>query len=195
MAGQVENSFIHQRNRGPCSTRRVNGEVDGRLGTDFGRALQLDHRAPCRVSDADRSATDQPERTRITLLRHRTGERHDSVHVGQVQIRGDQHFDLVVAAVDRYRSRGVNAMAFECEKAHPGGRRFDLDDRERREMGIEPLPRSLDEALDVMEGSELVRTTLGDHIFEWFLRNKRHEWSEYQSQVTPFELDRYLPTW
>lgn len=72
---------------------------------------------------------------------------------------------------------------------------FDLDDGQRRELGIEPLPRSLDEALDLMEGSDLVRDTLGDHIFEWFLRNKRREWSDYQSQVTPFELDRYLPSW
>jgi glutamine synthetase len=71
---------------------------------------------------------------------------------------------------------------------------FDLSETERRELGVEPLPRSLDEALDVMEGSELARTALGDHIFEWFLRNKRVEWAEYQSQVTPFELERYLPS-
>jgi glutamine synthetase len=72
---------------------------------------------------------------------------------------------------------------------------FELDDKGRADLGVDPLPRSLDEALDVMEGSALVRETLGDHIFEWFLRNKRSEWSEYQSQVTPFELERYLPTW
>jgi glutamine synthetase len=71
---------------------------------------------------------------------------------------------------------------------------YDLTEGERREIGVEPLPRSLDEALDVMEGSDLVRKTLGDHIFEWFLRNKRAEWAEYQSQVTPFELERYLPS-
>ena len=57
------------------------------------------------------------------------------------------------------------------------------------------LPQSLAEALDAMEGSELVREALGEHIFEWFLRNKRAEWADYKAQVTPFELDRYLPTW
>ena len=62
-------------------------------------------------------------------------------------------------------------------------------------MGVEPLPSNLAEALDEMEASELVRETLGDHIFEWFLRNKRAEWNEYQRQVTPFELEHYLPTW
>ena len=46
-----------------------------------------------------------------------------------------------------------------------------------------------------MEESKLARETLGEHVFEWFLRNKRAEWAEYQAQVTPFELDRYLSTW
>ena len=42
-----------------------------------------------------------------------------------------------------------------------------------------------------MEKSDLVADTLGDHLFSWFLRNKRREWNEYKAQVTPFELDRY----
>ncbi|HUG88148.1 MAG TPA: type I glutamate--ammonia ligase [Actinomycetota bacterium] len=62
-----------------------------------------------------------------------------------------------------------------------------------RRQGIELLPLSLDEALLEMERSELVAETLGDHLFEWFLRNKRREWAEYKSQVTPFELRTYLP--
>jgi glutamine synthetase len=45
-----------------------------------------------------------------------------------------------------------------------------------------------------MEKSELVAEALGEHIFEWFLRNKRHEWRGYKTQVTPFEIDRYLRT-
>ena len=72
---------------------------------------------------------------------------------------------------------------------------LDLDDHERKRLGVSALPRSLQEALDVMEESELVRDTLGEHVFEWFLRNKRAEWSEFQSRVTPFELERYLGTW
>ena len=44
-----------------------------------------------------------------------------------------------------------------------------------------------------MERSELVAETLGEHVFDFFLRNKRAEWDEYQRQVTPFELSRYLP--
>ncbi len=67
-----------------------------------------------------------------------------------------------------------------------------LTDAERRAMGIEPLPASLSEAISLMEDSELVAETLGEHVFDFFLRNKRAEWSEYRSQVTEFELRRYL---
>jgi glutamine synthetase len=72
---------------------------------------------------------------------------------------------------------------------------FELTAEERAAEGIRPLPQSLSDALDVMEGSELVAECLGEHIFEWFLRNKRSEWADYKSQVTQFELDRYLPNW
>jgi glutamine synthetase len=56
-----------------------------------------------------------------------------------------------------------------------------------------PLPQSLAEALDLMESSKLLHETLGEHQVEWFLRNKRSEWDAYRGQVTPFELERYLP--
>jgi len=70
---------------------------------------------------------------------------------------------------------------------------WSLTEGERRALGIEPLPRSLDEAIAIMEGSELVAETLGEHVFDFFLRNKRAEWQEYRRQVTQFELDRLLP--
>ncbi len=69
---------------------------------------------------------------------------------------------------------------------------FELTDEERSAEGIAQLPQSLAEALDTMARSELVAETLGEHIFEWFLRNKRQEWLGYKTQVTQFELDRYL---
>ena len=55
------------------------------------------------------------------------------------------------------------------------------------------FPASLNEALGEMESSELVADTLGDHVFEWFIRNKRAEWAGYKAHVSQFELDRYLP--
>jgi glutamine synthetase len=71
---------------------------------------------------------------------------------------------------------------------------YELTTEERMAEGITSLPGSLSEALDAMESSELVAATLGEHVFEWFIRNKRSEWKDYKTQVTPFELDRYLPT-
>ena len=70
---------------------------------------------------------------------------------------------------------------------------WELTDAERQAMGIQPLPESLDEALKVMEKSDFVAGVLGEHAFEYFLRNKRQEWEEYRKQVTPFELKKYLP--
>lgn len=70
---------------------------------------------------------------------------------------------------------------------------FALTPAEIAAQGIQPLPGSLHEALALMEESDLVRDTLGEHVFEWFLRNKREEWAGYKAAVTQFELDRYLP--
>lgn len=70
---------------------------------------------------------------------------------------------------------------------------FDLTEEERKAMGIERLPETLADALDEMERSELVRRALGEHTFNWFLRNKRKEWERYQHHVSRFELEQYLP--
>jgi glutamine synthetase len=69
---------------------------------------------------------------------------------------------------------------------------FEMDDAVLAKLGINQLPQSLAEALHTMERSELVHDALGDHIFEWFLRNKRREWRDYKTHVSQFELERYL---
>ena len=70
---------------------------------------------------------------------------------------------------------------------------WELTDADRRALVIEALPTSLTDAVRAMERSELVAETLGEHVFDFFLRNKRAEWADYRRQVTAFELDRYLP--
>ena len=69
------------------------------------------------------------------------------------------------------------------------------DESERASTDHKLLPANLSVALDRMEGSELVREALGEHIFEWFLRNKRAEWGDYRTHVSSFELRRYLSSW
>jgi glutamine synthetase len=68
-----------------------------------------------------------------------------------------------------------------------------LTPAERHALGMRPLPTTLDRAIAEMERSELVAETLGEHVFDFFLRNKREEWGDYRRQVTQWELDRYLP--
>lgn len=68
-----------------------------------------------------------------------------------------------------------------------------LTPAERAAMGAKRLPETLAEALDLMESSELIADALGEHVFNWFLRNKRAEWDRYQQHVSAFELETYLP--
>jgi glutamine synthetase len=70
---------------------------------------------------------------------------------------------------------------------------YELTPAERAAAGISQLPANLGEALSFMESSELVAETLGEHLFEFFLANKREEWRAYAAHVTQFEVERYLP--
>jgi glutamine synthetase len=70
---------------------------------------------------------------------------------------------------------------------------WSLTARERKALGLEPLPLSLHDAIGIAENSELLAETLGEHVYDFFLRNKRAEWEEYRGQVSAFERDRMLP--
>jgi glutamine synthetase len=70
---------------------------------------------------------------------------------------------------------------------------WSLTERERKSLGIQPLPKSLYDAIGIAESSELLAETLGEHVFDFFLRNKRAEWDDYRGQVSPHERDLMLP--
>ena len=70
---------------------------------------------------------------------------------------------------------------------------YEMSEEERKKRGIDTLPASLWEAVQLTEKSELVRKTLGDHVFDAFIQNKKIEWDQYRIQVTEDELKRYLP--
>ncbi|WP_182049090.1 type I glutamate--ammonia ligase [Changpingibacter yushuensis] len=70
-----------------------------------------------------------------------------------------------------------------------------MSDMERGILGIEALPESLSEAIALMQKSELVAETLGEDCFDYFIRDKHHEWQQYQHQVTPAERLRFLSTY
>ncbi len=76
--------------------------------------------------------------------------------------------------------------------AHVADDVYEMSPAQRAALGIAQLPESLNEAINRMEESDLVRTALGDQVFEWFIRNKRIEWTDYRTRVTRWERDNYL---
>jgi len=70
---------------------------------------------------------------------------------------------------------------------------YEMSESERREYGIGELPGSLTEAIALTEASELVRRSLGDHVFTHFIKNKKIEWDMFRKHVTTYEINKYLP--
>ncbi len=70
---------------------------------------------------------------------------------------------------------------------------YHLAPDDRRRLGIEQLPETLGEAIELTSESELVLRTFGEHMFNRYVEIKRQEWEDYRVQVTQWELARYLP--
>ena len=69
---------------------------------------------------------------------------------------------------------------------------YSMTDEERDEAGIENLPKNLYEAIQEMRKSDFVKGVLGKEVFKKYIKAKEEEWMEYTSQVTDWEIDRYL---
>ncbi len=62
-----------------------------------------------------------------------------------------------------------------------------------RRSTLQTLPGSLNQALNALEEDEIIQLALGAHIYDRFVGAKRLEWEDYRLEVTPWELDKYLP--
>ncbi|SKB78978.1 glutamine synthetase [Lachnospiraceae bacterium] len=69
---------------------------------------------------------------------------------------------------------------------------FAMDKATRKANGIDSLPGSLEEALDELEKDDVIKETLGEHLLSQYLEGKRAEWDEYRTQVSKWELDKYM---
>ncbi len=69
---------------------------------------------------------------------------------------------------------------------------YDMSKKEKAEKGIKSLPGSLNEALYIMKKSEVVKLALGEHIFNEFMSSKTQEWNEYRTDVSGWEIKKYL---
>ncbi|HPU30486.1 MAG TPA: glutamine synthetase family protein [Syntrophorhabdaceae bacterium] len=70
---------------------------------------------------------------------------------------------------------------------------YEMSPDKRRALNIDSLPSSLFEAIEYAEKSELIRDTLGDHVFEKLIENKKIEWDRFRTHVSKYEIDTYLP--
>lgn len=70
---------------------------------------------------------------------------------------------------------------------------YEMSDQRRKELKIESLPGSLYEAIEQAEKSKLIKDTLGDHVFEKLIENKKIEWDRFRTHVSKYETDTYLP--
>ncbi len=71
---------------------------------------------------------------------------------------------------------------------------YEFDEQKREEYGITTLPSNLGEALDALQGDDLVMDALGKHVAEKFIEAKTAEYDDYRIDVSQWELDRYLET-
>ncbi|MDV2989465.1 MAG: glutamine synthetase family protein [Dehalogenimonas sp.] len=69
---------------------------------------------------------------------------------------------------------------------------YEMSEKERSRRGIATLPSSLEEAVHLMEKSELIRETLGEHVFNAYIENKKIEWAKFRAYVTDWERNQYL---
>lgn len=96
-------------------------------------------------------------------------------------------FSVILAA-------GLEGVEKEYEAPDPVEENvYEMTVEERQRRGIGTLPASLLEAIQLTEKSKLVRRALGEHVFSAFIQNKKIEWDRYRTQVTDYEIQRYLP--
>jgi glutamine synthetase len=69
---------------------------------------------------------------------------------------------------------------------------YAMDATRIAEKGIKELPGTLGEALDELERDDVICEALGEHVLSRFVDAKRAEWDEYRTQVSDWEVERYL---
>ena len=149
------------------------------------KRLQPGYEAPVYITWATRNRSDlirvpeyQPGRSEATRIEYRAADSACNPYLA---------FAVLLAA-------GLKGIEEGYETPPPTEENvFLLDEATRKARGIDLLPGSLGEAIDLFEASALMRETLGSHVFESFLANKRIEWGAFRAHVTDFERERYLP--
>jgi len=143
------------------------------------------YEAPVYLSWARRNRSDlirvpeyRPGREKATRLEYRSPDPACNPYLA---------FSVMLAA-------GLEGIEKELEPPAPVEENvYEMSVEERQKRGIDTLPASLLEAIQLTENSEVVKKALGEHVFEAFIQNKKIEWENYRAQVTEYELKKYLP--
>ncbi|MFC4354508.1 type I glutamate--ammonia ligase [Chryseomicrobium palamuruense] len=69
---------------------------------------------------------------------------------------------------------------------------YNMNEKEREEVGIKNLPGTLQAALKELSKNEVVRQGLGEHIYDNFVEAKEIEWDMFRTTVHPWEREQYL---
>lgn len=143
------------------------------------------YEAPVYITWARRNRSDL-----IRVPEYKPGKENDT----RVEFRSPDPACNPYLAFSVMLAAGLEGIEKEYELPDPVEENvFDMSEKERIKRGIGILPGSLWEAIQLTKDSELVGRCLGDHVFSSFIRNKEIEWNNYRSQVTDYELKRYLP--
>jgi len=117
-------------------------------------------------------------------------------HATRVEVRSPDPSCNPYLALAVMLTSGLDGIKHALVPPDPVDRNiYQLAPRERAQLGITSLPGTLDEALNNLEQSELIRETLGEHIFHRFIEAKRIESEVYRTQVHAWELEQYLATY
>ena len=116
-----------------------------------------------------------------------------SVEATRVEVRCPDPSSNTYLAFAAMLAAGLDGVEKNMELGEPVEESlFEMDAERIAEKGIRELPGTLGEAIDELERDEVIGEALGEHILSRYVEAKRAEWDEYRTQVTSWEVDRYL---
>jgi len=116
-----------------------------------------------------------------------------SVEATRVEVRCPDPSSNTYLAFAVMLAAGLDGIEKEMELGEPVEESlFEMEAERIAEKGIKELPGTLGEAIQELEADKVVSDALGDHVLTRYVEAKRAEWDEYRTQVTSWEVDRYL---
>ena len=116
-----------------------------------------------------------------------------SVEGTRVEVRCPDPSSNTYLAFAAMLAAGLDGIEKGMELADPVEESlYSMSPERIKEHGIKELPGTLGEAIDALEADEVIGAALGDHVLTHYVEAKREEWDEYRTQVSQWEVDRYL---